>query len=164
MSGPDKPKVIGEEWSDERVKSFLAITPYDSNINPDFNALIKAYQAMIAEDFDRFVGFFVEAGGISTQLMKMVRLSWTWCRGTVVAPLTLRHFAKPAQNNGRGRELSPGSTIDGPPVYWTSTSIALGSAGSALVNVSDRMPSLKLARILFSSTFSGRVNRRRKLP
>ena len=62
MSGPDKPKVIGEEWSDERVKSFLAITPYDSNINPDFNALIKAYQAMIAEDFDRFVGFFVEAG------------------------------------------------------------------------------------------------------
>lgn len=62
MSGPDKPKVIGEEWSDERVKSFLAITPYDSNINADFNALIKAYQAMIADDFERFVGFFVEAG------------------------------------------------------------------------------------------------------
>lgn len=62
MSGPDKPKVIGEEWSDERVKSFLAITPYDNNINADFNALIKAYQAMIAEDFERFVGFFVEAG------------------------------------------------------------------------------------------------------
>lgn len=62
MSGPDKPKVIGEEWSDERVKSFLAITPYDSRINADFNALIKAYQAMIAEDFERFVGFFVEAG------------------------------------------------------------------------------------------------------
>ena len=62
MSGPDKPKVIGEEWSDERVKSFLAITPYDSSIDADFNALIKAYQAMIAEDFERFVGFFVEAG------------------------------------------------------------------------------------------------------
>lgn len=62
MSGPDKPKVIGEEWSDERVKSFLAITPYDSRINADFNALIKAYQAMIAEDFERFVGFFVEEG------------------------------------------------------------------------------------------------------
>lgn len=62
MSGPDKPKVIGEEWSDERVKSFLAITPYDSRINADFNVLIKAYQAMIAEDFERFVGFFVEAG------------------------------------------------------------------------------------------------------
>ncbi|MDX1551201.1 MAG: PA4642 family protein [Marinobacter sp.] len=62
MSGPDKPKVIGEEWSDERVKSFLAIAPYDSNVNADYNALIKAYQAMIADDFERFVGFFVEAG------------------------------------------------------------------------------------------------------
>lgn len=62
MSGPDKPKVIGEEWSDERVKGFLEISPYDSAISADFNALIKAYQAMIAEDFERFVGFFVEAG------------------------------------------------------------------------------------------------------
>ena len=62
MSGPDKPKVIGEEWSDERVKSFLALEPYDSAINADFNALLKAYQAMRAEDFERFVGFFVEAG------------------------------------------------------------------------------------------------------
>ena len=29
MSGPDKPKVIGEEWSDERVKSYLDLTPWD---------------------------------------------------------------------------------------------------------------------------------------
>ncbi|MBW7471795.1 PA4642 family protein [Marinobacter sp. M216] len=62
MSGPDKPKVIGEEWSDERVKSFLAIEPYDTAKNPDFNALLKAYQAMRAGDFERFIGFFVEAG------------------------------------------------------------------------------------------------------
>ncbi|WP_375171358.1 PA4642 family protein [Marinobacter sp.] len=62
MSGPDKPKVIGEEWSDERVKSFLAIEPYDSAKNADFNALLKAYQAMRASDFERFIGFFVEAG------------------------------------------------------------------------------------------------------
>ncbi len=62
MSGPDKPKVIGEEWSDERVKSFLALEPYDSAINADFNALLKAYQAMRAEDFERFVGFFTDAG------------------------------------------------------------------------------------------------------
>jgi hypothetical protein len=62
MSGPDKPKVIGEEWSDERVKGFLAIEPYDRTINQDFNALLKAYQAMRAEDFERFIGFFVEAG------------------------------------------------------------------------------------------------------
>ncbi|HKK56586.1 PA4642 family protein [Marinobacter sp.] len=62
MSGPDKPKVIGEEWSDERVKSFLAIEPYDQAIDADYNALLKAYQAMRAEDFERFVRFFSESG------------------------------------------------------------------------------------------------------
>ncbi len=62
MSGPDKPKVIGEEWSDERVQSFLAISPYDGNCNPDYFVLLRAYQAMRAEDFARFIGFFVAAG------------------------------------------------------------------------------------------------------
>ncbi|SFR65730.1 hypothetical protein SAMN05216203_2256 [Marinobacter daqiaonensis] len=62
MSGPEQPKVIGEEWSDERVKSFLFLSPYDARINPDHHVLIKAYQAMRAEDFARFIGFFVEAG------------------------------------------------------------------------------------------------------
>lgn len=61
MSGPDKPKVIGEEWSDERVKSFLAIEPYDMAVNADYNALLKAYQAMRAEDFERFIRFFAES-------------------------------------------------------------------------------------------------------
>lgn len=62
MSGPEKPKVIGEEWSDERVKAFLFISPYDARINPDFHVLIKAYQAMRAGDFERFLVFFNEAG------------------------------------------------------------------------------------------------------
>lgn len=62
MSGPEKPKVIGEEWSDERVRSFLLLSPYDASINPDYHVLIKAYQAMREDDFDRFVGFFTEAG------------------------------------------------------------------------------------------------------
>ena len=62
MSGPEKPKVIGEEWSDERVKSFLFLSPYDARINPDFKVLIKAYQAMRAGDFERFLGFFNTAG------------------------------------------------------------------------------------------------------
>lgn len=62
MSGPEKPKVLDEEWSDERVKSFLFLSPYDARVNPDFHVLIKAYQAMRAEDFERFVGFFTEAG------------------------------------------------------------------------------------------------------
>lgn len=62
MSGPEKPKVIGEEWSDERVKSFLLLSPWDARINPDFYVLIQAYEAMRAEDFERLIGFFVEAG------------------------------------------------------------------------------------------------------
>ncbi|MDS1308963.1 PA4642 family protein [Marinobacter xiaoshiensis] len=61
MSGPDKPKVIGEEWSDERVKAYLPGQP--SEEGSDYTALLKAYRAMRAEDFERFVGFFVEAGG-----------------------------------------------------------------------------------------------------
>lgn len=62
MSGPDKPKVIGEEWSDERVKSFLAIEPANPGVDADFLVLQKAYQAMRAGDFERFIGFFVAAG------------------------------------------------------------------------------------------------------
>lgn len=62
MSGPDKPKVIGEEWSDERVRSFLAIEPAAPGIDADFLVLHKAYQAMRAEDFERLIGFFVAAG------------------------------------------------------------------------------------------------------
>ncbi|WP_417565401.1 PA4642 family protein [Marinobacter sp.] len=62
MSGPDKPKVIGEEWSDERVRSFLDLQPWDAAENADFHALLKAYQAMRAEDFERFIGFFVAEG------------------------------------------------------------------------------------------------------
>lgn len=61
MSGPDKPKVIDEEWSDERVKSFLVTQPKGEG--SDYTTLLKAYQAMIAGDFERFIGFFVEAGG-----------------------------------------------------------------------------------------------------
>lgn len=62
MSGPEKPKVIGEEWSDERVRSFLDLTPYRKDVNPDYFVLIRAYESMRAEDFERFIGFFVEAG------------------------------------------------------------------------------------------------------
>ena len=62
MSGPDKPKVIGEEWSDDRVKSYLDLTPWDRSINADYFVLSRAYESMRAEDFERFISFFVEAG------------------------------------------------------------------------------------------------------
>ncbi|GGC66985.1 PA4642 family protein [Marinobacter halophilus] len=62
MSGPDKPKVIGEDWSDERVKSFLDLSPWDQSLNPDHYVLTRAYESMRAEDFERFIGFFLAAG------------------------------------------------------------------------------------------------------
>jgi len=61
MSGPSQPKVVGEDWSDERVKSFLNLRCYDDT-DVDFHLLREAYEHMIAYDFERFVGFFVEAG------------------------------------------------------------------------------------------------------
>jgi len=62
MSGPDKPKVIGEEWSDERIRGFLHTTPWDPSISADYQVLLKAYRAMRAGDFERFIGFFQDAG------------------------------------------------------------------------------------------------------
>lgn len=59
--GPSQPKVIGEEWSDERVRAMLERKPYDGS-DPDYFVLEEAYEHMIADDFSRFVDFFVEAG------------------------------------------------------------------------------------------------------
>lgn len=61
MSGPDKPKVLDEEWSDDRVRSFLLLEPFDTSINADYHVLVRAYESMRAGDFRRFLGFFNEA-------------------------------------------------------------------------------------------------------
>lgn len=60
MSGPSQPKVTDEVWDDERVKRFLDLQP--SGEDADFHVLVKAYRGMRPEDFERFLGFFVEAG------------------------------------------------------------------------------------------------------
>jgi hypothetical protein len=61
MNGPTQPKVIGEDWSDERVRSFLELRCYDQT-DPDFHVLREAYEHMIAYDFERFIEFFVVSG------------------------------------------------------------------------------------------------------
>lgn len=61
MSGPSQPKVTDEDWSDERVKSFLALKPRDET-HPDYFVVVRAYQSMVLEDFRRFVAFFSDAG------------------------------------------------------------------------------------------------------
>ena len=62
-TGADRtqPAVRDEWWSDERVKSFLALDT-STDEAPDFHILQKAYRGMVPEAFERFVGFFTEAG------------------------------------------------------------------------------------------------------
>lgn len=59
--GPSQPKVVDEEWSDERIASFLSLKPYDDT-DPDYHVLNKAYEHMIEDNFARFVAVFVAAG------------------------------------------------------------------------------------------------------
>ena len=54
----DKEKVVDEVWTEDHVKSFLTVRPFD-NTDEDFHMLLKSYQSMRASDFDLFVGFFL---------------------------------------------------------------------------------------------------------
>jgi ankyrin repeat protein len=57
----DKQKVLGENFSDKRIKTFLDIEAY-GDINADFHVLEKAYRGMKADNFSTFITFFTEAG------------------------------------------------------------------------------------------------------
>jgi hypothetical protein len=57
----DKEKVLDEVWTEDRVKSFLEVRSYDE-VEEDFHMLLKAYQSMRADDFEKFVGFFTAEG------------------------------------------------------------------------------------------------------
>ena len=48
-----------EEWSDERLKSFLELEP-PLGMPVDYNILLKAYRGMTAELFKRFLALFLE--------------------------------------------------------------------------------------------------------
>ena len=61
MAKKDKVKILGEEWSDERVKGFLEVRPVAGE-SEDFHILLTAYRGMEVEKFCRFVNFYVEAG------------------------------------------------------------------------------------------------------
>lgn len=52
-----QPTTFNEEWTDERVKSYLN-RQAPSGENSDFNALYVAYKHMRATDFARFLVFF----------------------------------------------------------------------------------------------------------
>jgi len=57
----DKKQVIGEEIGDQPIKLFLDVEPADAT-PPALHKLIKAYRGLRIDDFERFIGFFVEAG------------------------------------------------------------------------------------------------------
>lgn len=58
----DKKQVIGDEISDDYIKTFLQFEPADGRTSPSHHKLIKAYRGLRIDDFERFVKFFVEAG------------------------------------------------------------------------------------------------------
>ncbi|GAB3474795.1 PA4642 family protein [Azotobacter salinestris] len=67
MRKKDKKQVIGEEIGDEKIRLFLEVEPADAT-PPALHKLVKAYRGLRVDDFERFVGFFVEAGyDLSTQ-------------------------------------------------------------------------------------------------
>ncbi len=57
----DKKQVIGDAISDEAIKVYLGVEPADAT-PPALHKLIKAYRGLRVDDFERFLGFFREAG------------------------------------------------------------------------------------------------------
>ena len=60
----DKKKVIGEPMTDEQIKVFLDFSS-EEGVDADFHVLEKAYRALRAEDFGRFIGLSRHRAGIS---------------------------------------------------------------------------------------------------
>lgn len=58
----DKQQIIGDDISDDYIKAFLLFEPADGVTSPSLHKLVKAYRGLRVDDFQRFVGFFVEAG------------------------------------------------------------------------------------------------------
>lgn len=50
-----------EEWSDERLKSFLSLQPPEG-MPQDYCILLKAYRGMTEDLFERFIPLFVADG------------------------------------------------------------------------------------------------------
>lgn len=53
----DKKRVEGEQWSDARLRAYLASKPLDGT-DPDFHCLYRAYTRMTESAFAQFVLIF----------------------------------------------------------------------------------------------------------
>ena len=58
---PDKEKVIDEVWDEARIRSFLDKAPLGDE-PADFSTLLYAYRSMRAEDFERFISYYLADG------------------------------------------------------------------------------------------------------
>jgi len=56
-----QPATRNEEWSDERLQTFLELEPPEG-MPADYAVLLKAYRGMTADLFERFIPFFLAAG------------------------------------------------------------------------------------------------------
>lgn len=56
-----QPATFNEIWSDERIASFLTVTPPEQE-SADFHLLYHAYKHMRPSDFERFLVLFDEQG------------------------------------------------------------------------------------------------------
>ncbi|RRJ83699.1 PA4642 family protein [Aestuariirhabdus litorea] len=61
MQHKDKQKVIGEELTDERIKGLLELRNEQGAVD-DFHLLTRAYRALRAGDFERFIQFYCAEG------------------------------------------------------------------------------------------------------
>ncbi len=57
----DKEKVIDEVWTEVRIREFLDVIPAE-DVEADYHMLMKSYRSMRADDFEIFVGMFLEQG------------------------------------------------------------------------------------------------------
>ncbi len=57
----DKAKVLNEELSDEQIRGFLASNP-PVHVHADYHCLVRAYRGLTADDFQRFLAVFTDAG------------------------------------------------------------------------------------------------------
>ncbi|KEQ18821.1 PA4642 family protein [Endozoicomonas numazuensis] len=57
----DKQKVIGEVLNDERIKELLTLQP-PMGEDRALHILTRAYRALRADDFERFLRFYTETG------------------------------------------------------------------------------------------------------
>lgn len=57
----DKEVVVDEVWTEARIREFLDVKPAEQ-IEADFHMLMKSYQAMRVDDFEKFIAMFLEQG------------------------------------------------------------------------------------------------------